>query len=177
MIGELNGIRPTIGKDVFIASTAVVIGDVTIEDGASIWYHTVIRGDTESIRIGRNTNIQDNCTVHADPGMPAVIGENVVVGHHAVIHGCTIEDRCLIGIGAIVMNQARICHGSVLASGSVVVEGKSVGPFHLVAGVPASFKKSLSVDSLEMIDHGVETYRRLAALHRQIRPGGPEGPI
>lgn len=166
MILELNGIRPTIGADVFIAPTAVIIGNVTIGDGASIWYNTVIRGDTEAITIGPGTNIQDNCTVHADPGVPAVIGADAVVGHNAVVHGCHIEDRCLIGIGAVVLNRSRICRGSVVAPGAVVKEDQTVGPFHLVAGVPAVLKKELTETVLEEIDLGVSAYRHLAVAHQ-----------
>ncbi|MFZ7126015.1 MAG: gamma carbonic anhydrase family protein [Desulfobacterales bacterium] len=166
MIMEIDGIRPTIGANVFIAPTAVVIGNVSIGDGASIWYNTVIRGDTESITIGRNVNIQDNCTVHADPGIPAVIGDGVVVGHNAVLHGCRIESECLIGIGAVVLNNARIRRGSVVATGAVVTEGRDVGPFHLVAGVPAVLKKELPVAVLDRIGHGVAAYQRLSEVHR-----------
>ena len=108
MILKFNGICPKIPDSAFVAPTAVIIGDVELGEEASIWYGTVLRGDTAPIRVGRRTNIQDNCTVHADPGFPAVIGDDVTVGHGAVVHGCTVEDRCLIGIGAKVLNGGRI---------------------------------------------------------------------
>ena len=144
MILEYRGQTPKIGKNVFIAPTAVVIGDVEIKDGASIWYGTVVRGDRDTIIVGKNANIQDNCTLHADIGQPVVIGENVTVGHNVVIHACTIEDNCMIGISAAVLTGAHIKTGSIVAAGSVVKQGQTVGPYHLVVGIPATFKKELS---------------------------------
>ena len=162
MILEFNGIRPRIGQNVFIAPTAVVIGDVSIGHNASIWFGTVVRGDRDAITIGEGTNIQDNCTVHTDPGKPVRIGHGVSVGHAAVVHGCTVENDCLIGIKAVVLNGAVIRQGSIVASGAVVREGQEVGPFHLVAGVPAEVKRSLDDRSLEKIRGTVKTYKRLA---------------
>jgi carbonic anhydrase/acetyltransferase-like protein (isoleucine patch superfamily) len=172
MILELNGIRPVIGSDVFIAPTAVVAGNVTVGDGASIWYNTVLRGDTEAITIGAGTNLQDNCTVHADPGIPAVIGAGVVVGHNAVLHGCRIEDECLIGIGAVVLNRSWIRRGSIVAPGAVVVEGQEFGPFQLAAGIPAKMKKTLPEGVLEKIGSGAAVYRGLSGVHRGAVPIG-----
>lgn len=168
MIREYRGHRPKIGNNVFIAPTAVVIGKVVIGDNASIWYGTVIRGDRDRITIGENVNIQDNCTVHTDPGMPVVIGSGVSVGHAAVVHGCTIEKNSLIGIQAVVLNGAVIREGSVVGSGAVVREGQQVGPFHLVAGVPATLKKELDESILRKNAGTVETYRKLASEHRKI---------
>ncbi|UCG05442.1 MAG: gamma carbonic anhydrase family protein [Desulfobacterales bacterium] len=111
MILKYKDKKPVIGQNVFIAPTATIIGDVEIKDGASIWYGVVIRGDADKIRIGRNTNIQDNCTIHTDEGLPAIIGNRVSVGHNAVIHGCSIEDECLIGIHAVVLNGAKVMSG------------------------------------------------------------------
>lgn len=165
MIFEYEGKKPKIGKDVFIAATAVIIGDVEIKDNASIWYNAVIRGDMESITIGNHTNIQDNCVVHTDYGKPAVIGSSVTVGHNAVIHGCTIEDNCLIGIGAAVLNGAAVKTGSVVAAGSIVREGQTVGPYHLVAGIPAELKKELSEAHLGMFETAVEHYITLKTGH------------
>lgn len=120
MIIEYKGKRPRIGKDAYIAPTAVVIGDVEIGDGSSFWFNTVIREDSDAIRIGRNTNIQDNCTIHIDDGKPAVIGDNLTVGHNAVVHGCTTEDHCLIGIHSTILNGAHIRRGSIVASNALV---------------------------------------------------------
>jgi carbonic anhydrase/acetyltransferase-like protein (isoleucine patch superfamily) len=158
MIIEFKGKRPKIGKDVYIAPNAVVIGDVEIGDGSSIWFNTVVRGDSDAIRIGRNTNIQDNCTIHIDEGKPTVIGDNVTVGHNAVVHGCTIEDDCLIGIHSTVLNGACIKRGSIVASNALVMEGKTVGPYHLVAGVPAALKKELPETIIDVLKEPADIY-------------------
>jgi hydroxypyruvate reductase len=159
---EYNGKKPKIGKNVFVAYTATMVGDVEIDDGASIWYGTVLRGDTSYIRIGKNTNIQDNCTIHTDTGGPAIIGDDVTIGHNAVIHGCRVEKRCLIGIGAVVLGKAHIKTGSVVAAGALVKSGQAVGPNHLVAGNPAVFKKTLTASDAKIIDRPVRNYLRLA---------------
>jgi carbonic anhydrase/acetyltransferase-like protein (isoleucine patch superfamily) len=166
MILSINGKHPRIGGGVFIAPTAVVIGDVTIAEGASIWYGAVLRGDMEPIRIGRRTNIQDNCTVHTDYGSPVSIGDGVSVGHNAVIHGCTIEDDCLISIAAVILNRAVVRRNSVVAAGAVVREGQTVGPNHLVAGTPAVLKRVLTADEMPPFLQPVANYRTLAAAHR-----------
>ncbi len=171
MVLTYEGKRPSVGKDVFIAPTAVVIGDVALADGASIWYGAVIRGDEAPIRIGRNTNIQDNCTIHTDPGKPVTLGDYVTVGHNAVVHGCTVEDRSLVGIGAVVLNGAHIRKGSVIAAGAVVREGQTVGPHHLVAGTPAQFKKDLGEGILEVLEEPAKVYLDLARNHRAIETG------
>ena len=168
MILEYKGNKPRIGHNVFIAPTAVVIGKVSIGNNASIWFGTVVRGDRDTITIGDNTNIQDNCTVHTDPGKPVRIGGGVSIGHAAVVHGCTIENDCLIGIKAAVLNSAVIREGSIVASGAVVREGQEVGPFQLVAGVPAEVKKSLDDKILNSIRGTVEIYTRLAGEYRSI---------
>jgi carbonic anhydrase/acetyltransferase-like protein (isoleucine patch superfamily) len=170
MIIEYKGKKPAIGRDVFIAPTAVIIGDVTIGDKASIWYGAVIRGDMEPIRIGRETNIQDNCVVHTDWGKPVVIGNKVTVGHQAVVHGCTIEDNCLIGISASVLNGAVVKTGSVVAAGSVVREGQTVGPYHLMTGVPAEMKKDLGEGIVAVLDEPADIYVNLAREHIGLFP-------
>ncbi len=167
MIEAFKGVRPRIGADVFIAPTAVVIGDVEIMEGASVWYGAVLRGDLASIRIGRNTNIQDNCTIHVDPDQPALIGESVVMGHNAVLHGCTIEDSCLIGINAVVLNGARIRSGSVVAAGAVVLEKQSIGPLELAAGIPAKVRRTLPEQIREDIRHDADIYLKLAHSFRE----------
>ena len=169
MLLEYRGYKPTIGNNVFIAPTAVVIGKVTIKDNASIWYGTVVRGDRDIITIGENTNIQDNCTLHVDPGKPLIIGDNVSVGHGAVVHGCTVDNNSLIGIEAAVLNGAHILKGSIVASGAVVMEGQVVGPFQLVAGVPAKMKKALDESIIEKNKATVRTYLKLAGEHRENR--------
>jgi carbonic anhydrase/acetyltransferase-like protein (isoleucine patch superfamily) len=167
MILSYQGKTPAIGNRVFVAPNAVVIGDVTIADGASIWYGAVIRGDLAPIRIGPDTNIQDNCTIHVDEGQAAVIGEAVVIGHNAVIHGCTIDDHCLVGINAVVLNGAHIRHGSVVAAGAVVLEDQVIGPLELAAGLPARIRKQLPPSTPESIRHDADIYRDLARHHAQ----------
>ena len=168
---EYHGKKPKIGKDVFIAPGAVVLGDVEIGDGSSIWYGAVVRGDESKIRIGRNTNIQDNCTLHSDPPSPLTIGDNVTVGHNAVVHGCTIEDDCLIGIASIILNDAQVKRGSIVASGSVVKQRQVVGPSHLVAGIPAEVKKKLTQEDMEDNRDNARTYCELARKHMAAYSG------
>jgi len=172
MILEYKGRKPTIGKNVFIAPTAMVIGDVEIQDNASIWYGTVLRGDLAPITVGKSTNIQDNCTIHTDDDKPAVIGDNVTVGHNAVVHGCIIEDYCLIGINAVVLSDAWIKTGSVVAAGSVVKHGQVVGPYHLVAGIPAELKKELPETTVKKRKETAEHYIELAQEHMAIKKAG-----
>jgi carbonic anhydrase/acetyltransferase-like protein (isoleucine patch superfamily) len=174
-----NAKSPTIGRNVFIAPTAVLIGDVTVKDGASIWYNTVLRGDMDPIVVGENTNIQDNCTLHTDAGYPCILAANVTVGHNAVVHGCTVESGSLIGIGAVVLNGARIGTESVVAAGSVVREGQEVGPRHLVAGSPATFKRELDDALAARFREPVADYLALSELHRtrlSMDGEGPDGP-
>lgn len=172
MILEYKGRKPTIGKNVFIAPTAMVIGYVEIQDNASIWYGTVLRGDLAPITVGKSTNIQDNCTIHTDDDKPAVIGDNVTVGHNAVVHGCIIEDYCLIGINAVVLSDAWIKTGSVVAAGSVVKHGQVVGPYHLVAGIPAELKKELPETTVKKRKETAEHYIELAQEHMAIKKAG-----
>jgi carbonic anhydrase/acetyltransferase-like protein (isoleucine patch superfamily) len=148
MIIPYKGKHPVIGKNVYIAPTAAVIGDVTIEDGASVWFNAVVRGDKDRITIGARTNVQDHCILHLDPGHPLTIGADVTIGHNAVVHGCTIEDKVLIGIGAVVLNDAVVRSGSVVGAGAVVQEGQQIGPCQLAAGVPAKIKKDYGEDRL-----------------------------
>ncbi len=166
MILPFRGKTPVIGEGVYLAPTAVVIGDVVIGDGSSIWFGTVLRGDMAPIRVGRETNIQDNCTVHVDEGFAAIIGDRVSVGHNAVVHGCTVEDECLVGIGALVLTGARVRRGSVVAANSVVREGQQVGPRELVAGAPARVKRTLSPEECARFLRPVENYLRICRHYR-----------
>ena len=172
MLLEYKGIKPKIGKNVFIAPTATVIGDVEIKDGASIWYGTGRRGDRESITVGENSNIQDNSTVHADPGKSTIIGANVTVGHNAVIHACIIEDDCIIGITSVVLTNAHVKIGSVVAAGSVIKQGQVVGPYHLMVGIPATLKKELPKTSVEKHRDTAKSYHKLAGEHLETKKAG-----
>ena len=172
MILEFKGRVPTIGNNVFIAPTAVIIGDVEIKDNASIWYGTVVRGDRAPITIGECTNIQDNCTIHSDSDKPTVIGNHVTVGHNAVVHACIVEDNCLIGINAVVLSGSRIRTASVVAAGSVVKNGQVIGPYHLVAGIPCELKKVLPETSVEKRKETAERYLELARAYESIKKAG-----
>jgi carbonic anhydrase/acetyltransferase-like protein (isoleucine patch superfamily) len=173
MILSYNGKHPRIGKGVFIAPTAVVIGDVEIGDRASIWYGAVLRGDMEPIRIGTKTNIQDNCTVHTDYGHPVSIGAGVTIGHNVVAHGCTIEDNCLIGLGALILNGALIRKGSLVAAGTVLKEGQEIGPRNLAAGIPARVKRTLTASESSGLERATRIYLDLAQAHIDLIENHP----
>ena len=158
---------PRIAAGAFIAPTATIIGDVDIADGASIWYGTVLRGDLAPIRIGADTNIQDNCTLHTDLDKPAIIGDHVTIGHNAVVHGCTVEKGCLIGMNAVVLSGAHIKTATIIAAGAVVKEGQVAGPYQLLAGTPALLKKELPSTIEEILDLPVHEYLELSRDHRK----------
>ncbi len=169
MILSYNQKYPHIAASAFIAATATIIGDVQIAEGANIWYGAVLRGDLAPIRIGANTNIQDNCTVHVDVGKPTHIGRHVTVGHNAVVHGCTVEDHALIGMNAVILSGAHIKSGCVIAAGAVIKEGQVAGPNQLLAGTPAVPKKKLPHNIAEVLDISVHEYLELAQDHRQTK--------
>lgn len=142
----------------YIARGAIVLGDVTIGAQSSIWFNAVVRGDTEAIRIGSQTNVQDLCVLHADAGFPCVLGDRVTVGHSAVVHGATVEDECMIGMSAVVMNGAKIGKGSLIAVGAVVTEGTVVPPGSLVMGVPGKVCREVTEANRERIVHAALHY-------------------
>ena len=156
---------PKLGRDVYIAPSAAVIGRVTLGDEVSIWFGSVLRGDVDSIKVGAETNIQDLSVVHADSDVPCRIGSRVTVGHRAILHGCLVEDECVVGMGAIVQNRARIGSHSIIASGSVVREGFEVPAGMLVAGVPAVVKRELSDAEIEYIGELANIYVGRARLY------------
>jgi len=161
-IVELDGVVPTIGEDVFLAPTAVLVGDVRIGDRANIWFGTVLRGDASHIEIGRGCSIQDNAVIHCATDLPTIVGEDVVVGHGAMLEGCTIEDGALVGMGAIVLQHARIGTGTLIAAGTVVAERQTLAPGVLAAGVPARvLKKELSGSSLAWTAGAAAHYQEL----------------
>jgi carbonic anhydrase/acetyltransferase-like protein (isoleucine patch superfamily) len=158
---ELDGVGPTIGRDVFLAPTAVLIGDVRVGDRASIWFGAVLRADLNYIEVGVETSIQDMAMIHADRPHPTIVGSRVTVGHHAMLEGCVIEDGALIGMGAIVLHDARVGTGAVLAAGAVVPDRGSVGPGMLAAGVPAREKKRLDGATAEYPQRAADEYQDL----------------
>ena len=150
--------EPVVAETAWIAPNATLVGRVTIRDGASVWFGAVMRGDTDDLELGEGSNLQDNVVVHADPGSPAIIGAGVSVGHGAVIHGCRIEDGCLIGMNATVLNGAVIGAESLVAAGAVVLEGTVVPPRSLVAGVPAKVRRPLTDDEVAGMKRNADTY-------------------
>src|SRR5438270_3449367 len=142
----------------FIARGAIVLGDVHLGGDASLWYNTVVRGDTERVAIGAETNIQDLAMVHADPGFPCLVGRRVTAGHRVILHGCTVEDECLIGMGAILLNGVRVGRGSVVGAGAVLVEGLEVPPGSVVLGVPARVVRAVDEAMRGRIDHACRHY-------------------
>lgn len=163
---EINGKKPEVHAGAFVAPTAVLSGDVVLGEAASAFYGVSVRGDSDAIRIGAATNLQDNVVVHADRGVPCTVGAGVSVGHAAVIHGCTIGDNCLIGMSATVMNGAVIGEESLVAAGALVLEGTQVPPRSLVAGVPAKVRRELTDEEVAGLRVNAETYLELAAAHR-----------
>jgi carbonic anhydrase/acetyltransferase-like protein (isoleucine patch superfamily) len=169
IIKPYKGKKPDLAPDVFVAQGAVIIGDVKIGTGSSIWYNTVIRGDVGSVAIGKNTNIQDLCLLHMTTDISdLIIGDEVTVGHRAVLHGCTIEDRCLIGMGAVILDNAVIGAGSVVASGSVVTEKTVIPANSLAVGMPARVKKTVPEGGLSPSTPIAHRYRELAQEHRVL---------
>jgi carbonic anhydrase/acetyltransferase-like protein (isoleucine patch superfamily) len=159
-IYELDGRAPELPADgdYFIAETATVIGNVRLHRGASVWFGSVLRGDNELIEIGEGSNVQDNCTFHTDPGFPLTIGSNCTVGHNVILHGCTIEDGALIGMGSIIMNGARIRKDSVVGAGSVITEGKEYPERSLIVGAPARAVRTLTDDQIKTLMRGAPHY-------------------
>jgi carbonic anhydrase/acetyltransferase-like protein (isoleucine patch superfamily) len=166
LILPFDGVLPDVHPSAFLASTATLIGRVRVEADAVVMFGAVLRGDRDAIVLGRGSNLQDNVVVHCDPGSPAEIGAGVSVGHGAVVHGCTIEDDCLIGMNATVLNGAVVGTGSLVAGGAVVLEGVQVPPRSLLAGVPAKVRRGITDDELEHIRRNAATYRELAAAYR-----------
>jgi carbonic anhydrase/acetyltransferase-like protein (isoleucine patch superfamily) len=159
--------REQIDPSVFIAPSAAIMGDVTIGAESSVWFQSVLRGDVEAIRVGRRTNIQDGCILHADEGFPCTLGDGVTLGHGAIVHGATIEDDVLIGMRAVVMNGARIGRGSIVAVGSVVLEGMEVPPGSIVMGMPGKIRAAADDRHLERIRHAADHYVENARRFRE----------
>ncbi len=158
MIHKFKGITPNIEKANFVAMSADIIGDVILEENSSVWYNCTIRGDIESIRIGKNTNIQDNTVVHVGYDVGTVIGDNVIIGHRAIIHGCTIGDDCLIGMGAIILNHAVIGKESIVGAGALITAGKKFPPRSLILGSPAKVVRSVTDEEVEGTRKNTESY-------------------
>jgi carbonic anhydrase/acetyltransferase-like protein (isoleucine patch superfamily) len=159
MLRPYNAIFPQVLASAYVDESAQVIGDVVLGEHSSVWMNAVVRGDVNSIRIGANSNVQDNCVLHGMRGQfQVVLGDWVTIGHSVTLHGCTIEDRCLIGMGSIILNGARIGAGSIIAAGTVIPEGTVVEPGSLWMGVPGRFRKKLGEQDQESILRYAKNY-------------------
>ena len=166
MIHKLGQKTPVIDKDAFIEESAHVIGDTVIEKDCSVWFGAVIRADFDKITIGKNSNVQDNCTLHSDEGFPIHIGENVTIGHNAVIHGCKINDNTIIGMNATVLNGAVIGKNCIIGAGAVVKEKAEIPDNSLVVGIPAKVIKELDEEAIKHLKNNADEYRELAKIYQ-----------
>src|ERR1700741_990802 len=164
-----KGVWPTIADDVFVAPGAMVIGNVTIEAGASIWYNAVVRGDSAPIVIGRNTNIQDNCTLHVDADAPLTIGEECTIGHNAVVHGATLGDHVLVGMSAVILSHAKVGSRSIVGACALVNERKQIPEEVLALGIPAKVIRPLKTAELEHLQESADGYCQRALEHKQAQ--------
>ena len=161
-----NGHEPQISPEAFLAPTATVIGQAEIQATASVFYGAVIRADTDKITLGEGSNLQDNAVIHTDEGIHARIGKGVSIGHGAVVHGATVEDNCLIGMNATLLNRSHIGAESLVAAGALVLEGTVIPPRSLVAGVPAKVRRELTQEEVDHLHQNAATYLTLSANHR-----------
>lgn len=162
----IDGQQPALGEGVWIAPDAHVVGDAHLGEAANVWFGAVIRADNTPILIGARTNIQEGAMLHSDPGSPLTIGDDVTVGHHAILHGCTIGSRALIGMGAIVLNGAVIGDGCIVGAGALVTEGKSFAPGTLIVGSPARAVRELGADNAAALKLSAAHYVERAARFR-----------
>lgn len=166
-IYELDGHAPKLGQNAYVADSAQVIGKVTLEENASVWFGTVVRGDSEHIHIGRNVNVQDGSVLHADEGVPLRLEDNVSIGHKVMLHGCTIGEGSLIGIGAVVLNHAKIGKNCLVGAGALVTEGKEFPDGSMILGSPAKAVKQLTPEQMAGLQRIAAHYVENAARFRQ----------
>lgn len=167
-----TGKKPRISPNAFVAETATIIGDVIIESGANIWYGALIRGDYCTIKIGKNTSIQDNCVVHSEAGTTCIIKDNIVVGHCAIVHGpCTVEDNCLIGINSVVLQNTTVGMGCVIAAGAIA--RKQIAPMSMMVGTPAVLKKTLTKDDMSEAEMAAKAYAQNGKKFREAGRNHP----
>lgn len=166
MIYELDGIAPEIADDTWVAPDANLIGKVVLEEGASVWFGATLRGDNEEIRVGRGSNIQENCVLHTDMGFPLKIGNDCTVGHKAMLHGCTIGDGSLIGMGATILNGAKIGKGCLIGAGALITEGKEIPDGSLVMGAPGKVVRQLDDSARTGLRASATRYRENAERFR-----------
>lgn len=172
---ELDGIRPDIAADVYVADTARVIGRVRLAPQSSVWFGAVLRGDNEPIEVGEGSNVQEGAVLHTDPGYPCTVGAGVTIGHQAMLHGCTVGDGALIGIQAVVLNGARIGRNCLVGAGAVVTEGKEFPDGSLILGAPARAVRQLDEEGIARLRRNAAVYIDKAALYRRALRPLPEG--
>ena len=169
LIKEVRGFVPSLATSCWLADTAVIVGDVVAGEDCTFWFNAIVRGDVNAIRIGDNSNIQDNATIHGTYEQAAThIGNNVSVGHNAIIHGCTLEDDVLIGMGAIVMDHAVVGKGAIVGAGSVVLEGTQIEPGWIYAGAPAKKIKPVEGKNRDMLIRIANSYRKYASWFEKV---------
>jgi carbonic anhydrase/acetyltransferase-like protein (isoleucine patch superfamily) len=172
MIRSYQGKTPVIAASAYVDPAATIIGDVTLGEDASVWPGVVLRGDVHSIRLGKRTNIQDNSVLHGMKDLYAVtLGDDVTVGHGALLHGCTVESHCLIGMGAIILNNARIGAGTIVAAGTLIPEGAVIPPGSLVMGSPGKVRRALTAEERAGIDAYAERYVGYKRSHQEETSG------
>ena len=168
MIYALDGLAPTLHPDAWVAPDTTLIGRVVLEEGASVWFGAVLRGDNEEVRVGAGSNVQDNSVLHTDLGYPLTIGANCTIGHRVMLHGCTVGDGSLIGMGATLLNGARIGRGCLIGAGALITEGKDIPDFSLVMGAPGRVVRALDDAAQARLIASAEGYR---ANMRRFRAG------
>ena len=168
LIKSLPEHAPVLAVDAYLADTASVIGNVTLESEANVWYGAVLRGDSGLIHVGEGSNVQDNCVLHCLTGKQTIVGRNVSLGHGAILHSCTVEDDCLIGMGSVLLDDCVIGKGSIVAAGAVVSPGAIIPPGSMVMGLPAKVRREVTEAELENNLHNAAHYRELAAV--QLTP-------
>jgi carbonic anhydrase/acetyltransferase-like protein (isoleucine patch superfamily) len=162
---------PSIHPSAYVAPGVRIFGDVTVGERASLMFGTVVRAELDHIEIGAETNVQDNCVLHCDAGIPCLVGRRVTMGHAAVVHGATVEDHCLVGIGARALNGSHMGEGSWLAAGAVLAEGRSIPPWTIAVGIPAKPLRELTDEERRRADEGVDHYVGFGEAYRRIIPG------
>lgn len=166
------GTSPQVHPDALVLPSATIVGDVTLAARASVWFGAVVRGDCERIEVGEESNVQDGAVIHADPGLPTLLGSRVTVGHRAVVHGARVGDRVLVGMGALILNGAVVGDGALIGAGAVVPEGTRIPPGALVLGVPARVGRDVTPAERERAEHGADHYLELAAEYRAMLQAG-----
>ncbi|MGH3368047.1 MAG: gamma carbonic anhydrase family protein [Nocardioidaceae bacterium] len=170
-----DGRRPQVAADAWVAPTATLVGAVHLGPEASVWYGAVLRGDGDSIEIGPGSNVQDGAVLHADPGYPLRVGASVSVGHNAVVHGCWVDDRVLVGMGAVLLNGARVGHDSLIAAGTVVLQDAEIPPRSLVAGVPGKVRRELTDEEVKGVQANADRYRERRRKYAEADADQPSG--